>query len=225
MRQFEIHPLAVHINTPFVSIEEAYNDWSGSYDTMANKTRDLEALALREMLAGANPGSVLEFGCGTGKNTAWLMTRTWSLTAVDFSAEMLARARQKVTAPHVQFVQADIQGPWQFVQKPYDLVTCSLVLEHIADLRPVFEKVAAALRSGGQFYMGELHPFKQYTGSKAKFDTADGLYELECYVHHLSDFTGAAQMAGLQVAAIKEWFDEGDRGNGPRVLSILFQKA
>jgi ubiquinone/menaquinone biosynthesis C-methylase UbiE len=207
-----------------MNIQQAYNTWSDNYDTVINKTRDLEALAQRELLASVSPDNVLEFGCGTGKNTEWLLTKTTALTAVDFSADMLAKAKEKIRAPHVQFVQADIQQPWHFVSAPFDLVTCSLVLEHIAQLPPVFEKVAAVLRPGGLFYMGELHPFKQYTGSKAKFDTANGVFELDCFVHHLSDFVSAAQAVGLQVVAIKEFFDANDRNNEPRILSILFQK-
>jgi ubiquinone/menaquinone biosynthesis C-methylase UbiE len=207
-----------------MNIQQAYNTWSGNYDTVVNKTRDLEALALRELLAAVSPNNILEFGCGTGKNTEWLLTKTLALTAVDFSADMLAKAKEKITAPHVQFVHADIQQPWHFVTTPYDLVTCSLVLEHIAQLPPVFEKVAAALRPGGLFYMGELHPFKQYTGSKAKFDTANGVFELDCFVHHFSDFTDAAQAAGLNVVIVKEYFDDNVRNNEPRILSILFQK-
>lgn len=207
-----------------MNIQEAYNTWSDNYDTVINKTRDLEAIALRSMLSDIAPVSILEFGCGTGKNTEWLLQKTTALTAVDFSSEMLAKAKQKITAPHVQFVQADIQQPWQFVNTPIALVTCSLVLEHIDALQSVFEKVAATLQPGGYFYMGELHPFKQYGGSKAKFDTTDGVFELTCFTHHFSDFITAAINSGLTVVAVKEWFDEDDRTTVPRILSILFQK-
>lgn len=207
-----------------MNIQEAYNTWSDKYDTVINKTRDVEAIALRSMLNNVSPDSILEFGCGTGKNTAWLMSKTPSLTAVDFSPEMLAKAKEKITAPHVQFVQADIQEPWKFVTNPVAMVTCSLVLEHIADLQPVFANVQSALQPGGFFYMGELHPFKQYTGSKAKFDRADGVFELTCFTHHVSDFAAAAINNGLRIINVQEWFDEDDRATAPRILSMLFQK-
>ena len=56
----------------------------------------------------------------------------------------------------------------------FDLVTFSLVLEHIEDLEPVLAKAANCMHSGATLYNGELHPYKQYAGSKARFDTAEG---------------------------------------------------
>jgi hypothetical protein len=47
---------------------------------------------------------------------------------------------------------------------------------------------------------------------------------LECFVHHVSDYTGAAFRNGFAIAALQEWFDEGDRESTPRLISFLFQK-
>ncbi len=87
---------------------QAYDHWSGQYDTNRNRTRDLEGLALREVLADIPFHRVLEIGCGTGKNMEWLATRCEHVTAVDLSAGMLDLARAKVTASHVTFSHADI---------------------------------------------------------------------------------------------------------------------
>jgi ubiquinone/menaquinone biosynthesis C-methylase UbiE len=153
-----------------MNVQEAYNNWAAQYDTNLNKTRDLEARSLREMLAGIAFDRCLEIGCGTGKNTVWLMEKASTVTAVDLSEEMLAKARAKISSPKVKFIQADITQPWQFAEGKYHLVTFSLVLEHIQNLDAVFEKVSGVLQSGGYVYIGELHPFKQYTGSKARFE-------------------------------------------------------
>lgn len=58
-----------------MSVEGAYNQWSEQYDSNENKTRDLEAIALREMLGKIQFENCLEIGCGTGKNTEWLKTK------------------------------------------------------------------------------------------------------------------------------------------------------
>jgi ubiquinone/menaquinone biosynthesis C-methylase UbiE len=206
------------------SIKKAYNSWAAQYDTNQNRTRDLEAQALRTILATIDFERVLEIGCGTGKNTVWLQEKATHVTAVDFSEEMLAKAKEKVASEKVEFKQADITRSWSFVDGNYDLVTFSLVLEHIEHLEHIFQQVADALFTGGYVYIGELHPFKQYTGSKARFDTAEGRQVLECYTHHISDFTHAAKQHGFIVADINEFFDDNDRSQPPRILTVLLQK-
>ena len=103
-------------------------------------------------------------------------------------------------------------------------MTFSLVLEHIEDLAPVFKKAFSVLLPGGYAYVGELHPFKQYTGTKARFDTADGRQIVDCYNHHVSDFTMAATAAGFTILTLNEHFDTADRNEIPRIITILLRK-
>lgn len=202
--------------------QEAYDQWSATYDAVENKTRDIEAGALRQVVSGANL-NVLEIGCGTGKNTEFLQTVATQLTAVDFSTEMLAVAREKITAANVEFRQMDLRNEWQFAENSFDLITCSLALEHIENLDFVFAEVRKVLRSGGRFYIGELHPFKQYQGSKARFETGAGVYELECFVHHVSDYFAAAKKNDFTLIELKEWFDDDNETTIPRLLTMIFQ--
>ena len=207
-----------------MTIQEAYNSWSAIYDTNQNKTRDLEAVALRHILKDKTFENSLEMGCGTGKNTEFLLQKTKDLIAVDFSEDMLAKAKQKITDKHVQFVRADIQNDWQFEQEIFDLITCSLVLEHIADLNGIFKRAHRVLAENGLFYIGELHPFKQYLGTKAKFETSEGVYELTCFTHHISEFYETAAQNGFDCIHINEWFDDNEKLGVPRILTMVFRK-
>jgi 2-polyprenyl-3-methyl-5-hydroxy-6-metoxy-1,4-benzoquinol methylase len=164
-------------------------------------------------------------GCGTGKNTSWLVQKGAQITAVDFSEEMLAKARTKIQSEGVQFVQADLTQDWHFINGKYEVVTFSLVLEHIEGLAPVLQKAADALVTGGFVYIGELHPVKQYSGSKARFETAEGTQAVPCYTHHVSDFIHAGKKAGLQLAELREYFDGEDRTTAPRILALLLRKV
>lgn len=137
------------------------------------------------MLAHISIENCLEIGYGTGKNTEFLVQIADKITAVDFSEEMLARAKQKIRYNKVKFVQADITGDWNFTPVIYDLITFSLVLEHIESLEPVFQQAADKLSPEGFLYFGELRPFKQYSGSKARFETDQGVQVLPCFLHHL----------------------------------------
>lgn len=202
--------------------QQAYNVWSETYDTAENKTRDLEARALRAMISVEN-ADVLEIGCGTGKNTEWLLTKAKRLVGADFSAEMLAKAKEKITAETVEFRRLDLRETWDFAADSFDLITCSLVLEHIENIDFVFGQARRVLRRDGQFYIGELHPFKQYQGSKARFDTATGVFELECFTHHVSEFFHAAKNNDFELFDLNEWFDDDDKRQIPRLLTLIFK--
>ncbi len=206
-----------------MSVQKAYDNWSAQYDTNINKTRDLEALALQETVTGIEFENCLEIGCGTGKNTAWLLTQAKSITAVDLSTEMLAKAKEKINNDKVNFIQADILKDWNFADRKYELISFSLVLEHIEDLEPIFNKASKVIADSGYIYIGELHPFKQYSGSKARYDTDEGVQVVSCFNHHLSDFTEAAKKYGFTILQVNEYFDEDDRNAIPRILTILLK--
>ena len=206
-----------------MSVQQAYNNWASQYDTNNNKTRDLEAIALREILSAISFDTALEVGCGTGKNTAWLVEKTRHITAIDLSDEMLAKAKEKIKSNNVEFIQADIKNKWTFTSQLYDLVSFSLVLEHIQNLDPVFNEASKRLKPGGYVYIGELHPFKQYAGTKARFDTDEGQQVVECYNHHVSEFIQTAKKYQLMPVDIREYFDDDDTNKIPRILSILLQ--
>jgi ubiquinone/menaquinone biosynthesis C-methylase UbiE len=204
-------------------IREAYDTWSSQYDSDLNKTRDLEAIALQKVLAGRFFANVLEAGCGTGKNTIWLAQNSKTLLSVDLSPNMLQKAKQKVRDDHVRFQEVDITHKWEFTDDRFDLITFSLVLEHIQDLGHVFQQASEKLLAGGLVYMGELHPFKQYTGSKARFENKDGIHVVNCFTHHISDFVSAAKINNLSLIDIQEFFDSGSDPL-PRILTLLFRK-
>lgn len=207
-----------------MNVKEAYKNWSEQYDTNINKTRDLEAISLRDMLSEIRFEKCLEIGCGTGKNTEWLVTKGKNIVAVDISDEMLSIAKQKVTDKSVSFIKADVTENWGFKSETFDLVVCSLVLEHIEDIQKIIKHIAEQLCVSGVLYIGELHPFKQYTGSKAKFEMEAGEQIVTVFTHHITDFTEAATANGLKIEEIKEYFDENDRTNLPRILTLKFRK-
>ena len=207
-----------------MNVQQAYNNWAEQYDTNKNKTRDLEGGVLRKVLQDIPFENCLEIGCGTGKNTEWLITKANTVTSVDLSEVMLSKARVKVVSDKVNFIQADITKDWDFASQQYDLVGFSLVLEHIENLSEIFEKVANVTHTGSYIYVGELHPFKQYTGTKARFETAEGLQIVTCFNHNISDFTQAAKQFGFEIVEIEEYFDEDDRTNIPRILTVVFRK-
>ncbi len=203
-----------------MNVEKAYDQWAESYDVMSNKTRDLDLIASKENLDRMSFHSILEIGCGTGKNTEWLSQKGSRLVAVDFSEGMMSIAMQKIADRNIEWKRYDISKPWPLQGISFDLITFNLVLEHVHDLSFVFTEAARRLAKGGVIHISELHPFKQYLGSKARFETEQGAHEPDVFTHHVSDFSKALSDAGLRIKDIKEWFDHEPSGV-PRLLTIL----
>ncbi|QCX39191.1 class I SAM-dependent methyltransferase [Aureibaculum algae] len=207
-----------------MSIEKAYNSWANQYDTNKNRTRDLDQTATIETLSNYEFENVLELGCGTGKNTNWLLKKANHIVGIDFSEEMMAKAKEKITSKKVTFKKADLNENWDIDNNCVDLITSSLTLEHIKDLDHVFSEANKKLKKNGLFFISELHPFKQYSGSKARYETESGTQELEVYIHHISDYIENANNNGLKLVEIKEWFDKKNENELPRLISFVFKK-
>lgn len=207
-----------------MSIEKAYNSWADQYDTNKNLTRDLDKQVTIETLSKYRFEQVLELGCGTGKNTQWLLSVAANVIGLDFSQEMLNKAETKINDDCVSFRKADLNLPWEIENDFADLITSSLTLEHIKNLGHIFSQAKNKLKLNGLFFVCELHPFKHYSGSQAKFETDGGTQELEVYTHHISDYINAAKECNLELIEVKEWFDGETQIELPRLVSFVFRK-
>lgn len=205
-------------------VEQAYTEWSATYDTDVNRTRDLDAEATRQVLEGRHPRSVVELGCGTGKNTVFLAEIAERVLAMDFSEGMLARAREKVASDRVIFAVADLTRRWPCEDRSADLIVGNLVLEHIEDLGFVFAEASRCLADGGELLVCELHPFRQYQGTQARFQRGQDTTPIPAFLHHVSDYADAAESAGLTLRRLNEWWHADDAGQPPRLISFLFGK-
>jgi ubiquinone/menaquinone biosynthesis C-methylase UbiE len=207
-----------------MSIQSAYNNWSASYDIDENLTRDLDQRVTQKALANLHFKSILEIGCGTGKNTLFLSQIGTRLHAIDFSEGMIEKAKEKVKAGNVRFSIADLTQTWPGEDKAYDLLVCNLVLEHIEDLSFIFSEALRVLEERGRFLVNELHPFRQYEGKKARFTREESVTEIPAFVHHVSDFVNGASDNGLRLVKLNEWWHEEDQNKPPRLISFVFEK-
>lgn len=207
-----------------MTISSAYTNWSETYDTDRNHTRDLDQAVTAELFTGKHYRTILELGSGTGKNTALFTTIADRVLGLDFSEGMLRQARTKVGSANIGFAIADFMQPLPCAAKTFDLVVTNLVLEHIADLTPVFTEAYRVLANGGQFFISELHPVKQYLGGKATFYRDQQPTEITAFIHHISDFVTAGLTAGFTLIALREHWHDSDPITSPRLVSFLFQK-
>ena len=207
-------------------IATAYNDWAETYDAVQNQTRDLAAKVLRQADLELEGRKLVEVGCGTGRNTIWLLERASQIVGLDFSEKMLARARSRVDDPRVRFVQHDVRTTWPLADASAEVVIAMLVLEHVDNLAPVFAEAARVLSVGGQFFLCELHPMRQLAGGQAQFSNSrTGERQLvDAFLHDVSDYVNTGLSSGLELQQMGERRDEDAPANSqPRLLSLLFK--
>ncbi|MEP6763943.1 MAG: class I SAM-dependent methyltransferase [Gemmatimonadaceae bacterium] len=213
---------------PGADVSAAYDRWSVQYDNDRNATRDLDAQILRKAPIELFGRDVLELGCGTGKNTVWLAESARHVTSLDFSAGMLSVARERVRAANVQFMQHDVRELWPVADNSVDVVVGNLVLEHVEDLLPVYHEAARVLRSGGQLYFCELHPFRQMRGGQAHFteQSSNEIVRVSAYAHSVSDYVNSGIQSEFGLQEIGEWLENNAAADAaPRIFSVLFRRA
>ena len=206
----------------FEKIKDDYDAWAHQYDIDANSTRDLDKIVTIESLSKIDFSDVLEIGCGTGKNTEWLVTRANRLVGLDFSKNMLALALEKINSDKVDFINANINHEWPVNDNSFDLATVNLTLEHIEKLDHIFWSLHKKLNVGGKCFVCELHPHKQAAGSKAQFLKNRVKKEIDAYLHSEQDYIQSAQKAGFVLLSKKDWWNNNE--DVPRLISFLFRK-
>ena len=203
-------------------ILDKYNAWAHQYDYDINPTRDLDKSVTIESLSNIDFFKVLELGCGSGKNTEWLITKADKLVGLDFSKNMLDQARKKVKTDKVTFINTDLNENWPVNDNSFDLATINLTLEHIETLDHIFNSLFMKLTQGGKCFVCELHPKKQLSGSKARFEKNGDEIALDVFYHSELEYIESAEKAGFNLIVKKEWYD--NKKAVPRLISFLFEK-
>ncbi len=203
-------------------IIDSYNTWAYQYDNNINPTRDLDKSITKQFLSKIDFFNVLELGCGSGKNSEWLITKAEKLVGLDFSKNMLDLARNKIKTDKATFINADLNEKWPVKNNAFDLVTINLALEHIEILDHIFKSSFMKLVQGGKCFVCELHPKKQLTGSRAQFEENGVKIELDVFQHLEEDYIQSAEQAGFNLLTKEDWYDR--KNDMPRLISFLFEK-
>jgi SAM-dependent methyltransferase len=186
-----------------VDARSGYGAWAPTYEATVEDEMDIALLEQLTTVAWDAARTVADLGCGTGRTGAWLSRAgAGAIDGVDVTPEMLAAARER--GVFRSLTEADV-ATTGLESGAYDLVTSSLVDEHLADVGPLYAEAARLLRPGGSFVHVGYHPhFIMASGMPTHFDGDDGPVAIETHVHHLSAQITAGLAAGLTVAEMRE---------------------
>lgn len=135
-------------------IKKRYNRISRIYESMDKMIKE----EWRRELLGETSGNVLEAGVGTGANLPYYPNDLTSLTAVDFSKDMLKYARRKTERnklPYpVELIEADIQN-LPFEDRSFDSIVSTCVFCSVPDPVKGLKELRRVCKPDGQILMLE----------------------------------------------------------------------
>lgn len=118
-------------------------------DTVGAKNQLIDRVhkrALRRTLPSLRGQRVLDFGCGTGRLSAWCWSQGAVVTGVDITSEMIEVARTEV--PSANFVHLTTER-LPFASESFDIIITAYVLQYYASDHEVFRELARVLGRGG----------------------------------------------------------------------------
>ena len=111
-------------------------------------------------------GSILEVGAATGRYTLGLAKRGYALTAVDLSAVLIEKCRERILdeglESQVRFVVADARNLSEVAEKGFDAVLLMGPLYHLvveADRKMALKEAFGRLREGGVIFTSFISRF------------------------------------------------------------------
>jgi putative AdoMet-dependent methyltransferase len=142
-----------------------FDTWAQHYDATVTGTggdfpfdgyeRILDAVVtLAEVVPGMR---VLDLGIGTGNLAQRFVAQGCAMWGVDFSAEMLAKARAKL--PQVQLVQANLLAEWPAALLcPFDLIVSAYVLHEftLENKIGLLRRAIRCLSPGGMILVADI---------------------------------------------------------------------
>lgn len=142
-------------------IKETFNTIADVYDSPALRFFTASAAHLAASLGLRGDERVIDVATGTGNAALALSPRlpAGTVTGIDFSAAMLAQARQKAEAcgaGNVEFVEMDMQeiAP---ASGGYDVATCAFGIFFVEEMESQLQRIAALVRDGGTIAICNFH--------------------------------------------------------------------
>ncbi|MGD8474157.1 MAG: class I SAM-dependent methyltransferase [Anaerolineae bacterium] len=117
-----------------------------------------------ERMLNLKPGErVLDIACGNGLTSRRMAATGAEVVGVDFSREMIARARRR-TAENTGGLTFEVVDATNEVallalgEGQFDAALCAMALFDMAEIDPLMRSLPRLLRPGGRFVLSVLHP-------------------------------------------------------------------
>lgn len=159
-------------NLDQTAIEHTYQNWAKVYEWLTpiyllgnEKRLRKETIASLHLQPGQ---TVLDVGCGTGRNFSLILEKigsTGKLVGVDYTSDMLARAKERVEREgwkNVELIQADAARIE--LGQTFDAALSTLAISVIPDYRGALDRMLAHVKPGGYLAIGDAKRSSRWYG-------------------------------------------------------------
>jgi ubiquinone/menaquinone biosynthesis C-methylase UbiE len=174
-----------------LSPHEGYARYAEIYDKSEKYWNSFEKDFLNSYIELAQGLKVLDAGAGTGRLSLKLYKAGARVTALDISAEMLAKLKRKNR--DIELVEGDMED-MPFEDRSFDMVFSSLALVHLKEADKFLDECYRVLKDGGKLVLVNIHYRKPLILEDEK-----GQYIILCYNHFPRHVREAAEGLAFSV--------------------------
>ena len=199
------------VETDFVA--RVYEKQASWYDLWFGPTLHHGRLVAIERMGIAPGDRILEVGVGTGINTS-LYPRNCEVTGVDFSAQMLDKARERVRQKglrHIRLLEMDATH-LTFADDSFDIVYAPYLISVVPDPVQVALEMRRVCRPGGKIVI--VNHFRSASPIFSRLERAISPFTVHVGFKSDLDLPGFLAQADLQPVSI-------EKVNFPRIWSLV----
>lgn len=138
--------------------QHSQDEWNNRYAGTKKLFSSVPNELLVELTKGLAPGSAVDLGAGEGRNSLWLASQGWDVTAVDLSDVALERLRSYAEEQNLSLttIVSDIET---YLGQGYqfDLVVMAYIHVMPEERKRIFEAASAAVAPGGHLFIVGHH--------------------------------------------------------------------
>lgn len=196
-----------------IYMDNTINFYEKNADSYVYETKDVSFVDNQKRFLSFLPenGTVLDFGCGSGRDTKYFIGKGYKVDAIDGSEKLCEIASQNtgIKVRHMLFSELDAEAV-------YDGIWACASILHLnkVELRNVFIKMIKALKPGGYIYASfKCGEFEGYRIGRYFTDFTN-----ESFCKFIKDVS--------EIRLIEEWISEDVRpGRGDeKWLNLIFQR-
>lgn len=163
---------------------------------------------LEKFCSDTGSGKILDAGCGTGRDTAFLSKKGFKAVGIDLSEEMLEIAKEKPG----EYKKMDIRD-LEFQDNSFDGIVCnqSLIFLQKEEMKKAFEELKRVLKPEGVIFLGLKEGEEPYKREK---------YDSEITQYPIGEEEAEKMLKDFDITLL----EINERENLPNFLNIIARK-